>query len=239
MGPRASGSDILLHVAPLAHSVVLVYHTTRALYKLPPNAEQQPSIVGIATDGTVHFENGESRIVDDIILCTGYEYHFPFLTSDSGITVEAGKRVNHVYKHTFNIQHPSMVFIGLNYPVVPFPFFDVHVRFVLSVLTGHTQLPSQEDMLADCRADYDRRLGQGIPFKHSHRLSNQFSFINELIEMAGLKPHPPKYEKLNKMTFESRKFDLLNFRKYEYRVSESSESDVEITRHLRSGGTLV
>ena len=52
-------------------------------------------------------------------------------------------------------------------------------------------------------------------------------------------PHPPKYEKLNKMTFESRKFDLLNFRKYEYRVSESSESEVEITRHLPSGETLV
>ncbi|CAI8023408.1 Thiol-specific monooxygenase [Geodia barretti] len=85
VGPRASSSDILLHVAPLAHS--------------------------------------------------------------------AGKCVNHVYKHTFNIQHPSMVFVGLNYPVVPFSFLRVQVRFVLSVLTGHMQLLSQEDMLADCRAD--------------------------------------------------------------------------------------
>ena len=216
-----------------------MYHTSPALYTLPPNAEQQPSIAGIDTDGTVHFVNGESRVVDDIILCTGYQYNFPFLSNDSGITVEAGKRVKHLYKHTFNIEHPSVVFVGLNYPVVPFPFFDVQVRFILSVLTGQTQLPSREDMLADCKADYTRRLQQGVPFKHTHRLANQFLFIDELIEIAGLEAHPPKYKKLNQITFESRKFDVLNFRKYEYRVSERNDGEVDITRHLHSGETLV
>ena len=57
--------------------------------------------------------------------------------------------------------------------------------------------------------------------------------------MAGLEPHPPKYEKLNQITFESRKFDVLNFRKYEYRVSERNDGEVDITRYLRSGETLV
>ena len=239
MGPRASGSDILLHVAPTAHSVCVVYHTKPAKFKLPPNAEQQPQIVRIDTDGTIHFENGESRIVDNIILCTGYEYSFPFLTNESGITVERGKRVNHVYKHMFNIEHPSMVFIGLNYPVVPFPFLDIQARFLLSVMTGQTKLPSQAKMLTDCKADYVTREREGIPHKHSHRLSNQFVFIRELIKMGGLEPHPPKYEELNDAVFECRKYDLLNYRKYDYSVSETSDGEVVISKHLRPGETLV
>lgn len=229
----------MLHVSPVARSVCLVYNTTPAVYKLPPNAEQQPAITGIDTDGTIHFKNGDSRIVDDIILCTGYEYDFPFLGSGSGIAVEAGKCIKHIYKQTFNIQHPSMVFIGLNYPVVPFPFIDVQVRFVFSVLTGQTQLPSQEDMLANCKADYTRKLQEGIPFKHTHRLPNQFATIREYVQMAGLKPHPAKYEKLNKMSYEGRKYDFLNFRKYDYEVSENSEGVVVITKYLHNGETLV
>ena len=239
MGSRASGGDILLHVAPIAHSVCLVYHTKPAVFKIPPNSEQQPEITAIDTDGRVHFKNGESRVVDDIILCTGYQFGFPFLTSDSGITVEAGKRVNHVYKHTFNIEHPSMVFVGLNYPVVPFPFLDVQARFAMSVLTGDTKLPPREEMLTDTKSDYVARSKEGIPHKHSHRLTDQFVFIRELVQIAGLKPHPLKYEKLNKIVFEARKYNLLNFRKYDYSVTERSDGEVVITKHLRAGETLV
>ena len=233
VGTMPSGCDTLIQVSPVASSICLVYHNSPVQFKLPPNAEQQPQIVGIDTDGTVHFENGESRVVDEIILCTGYQYNYPFLSSDSGIEVEAGKCVKHLYKHMFNIEHPSMVFVGLNYPVCPFAFFDVQARFILSVLTGQTQLPSQEDMIAECLSEYARKSREGVPLKHNHRLVHQMPFIKELTEMAGLKPHPPKYEKLE-VLYEYKKYDLLNYRKYEYSFNENSKGEIEVTRQFHT-----
>ena len=231
VGTMPSGCETLIQVSPVASSICLVYHTAPVQFKLPPNAEQQPQIVGIDTDGTVHFQNGQSRVVDEIILCTGYQYNYPFLSSDSGITVEAGKRVKHLYKHMFNIEHPSIALIGLNYPVCPFSFFDVQARFILSVLTGQTQLPSQEDMLKECLSMYAKQAQEGIPLKHTHRILAQMPFIKELTNMAGLEQHPPKYEK-REVLYEFRKYDLLNFRKYEYSFKENSEGEVIVTREL-------
>lgn len=240
VGARASGTDIMVEVAAYAHSVCLVYRNkNRVEYKLPPNVEQLPSIVAVGSDGTICFENEESRVIDDIILCTGYQYSFPFLTNESGIRVESGKRVAPLYKHIFNILHPSMAFVGLNYPVVPFPSFNIQVQFIISVLVGKTQLPSQEEMMKDCEEDYSRQLEQGLPHHHAHKLKKMFSFLEELAQMAGLEPLAPKYGKLNATCMMQRKYNAINYKKYNYAVCENSNGEITITRSLCAGETLV
>ena len=130
----------MLYAAPIAKEVYLVYHSTMVQYKLPCNVKLLPSITQIEADGIVHFKNGESHPVDELILCTGYQYSYPFLTNESGIQIEeGGKHVTPLYKHMFNISHPSMVFIGLNYPVLPFPFLmSKYVSLCLCSLERHS-----------------------------------------------------------------------------------------------------
>lgn len=230
----------MLYAAPIAKEVYLVYHSTMVQYKLPCNVKLLPSITQIEADGIVHFKNGESHPVDELILCTGYQYSYPFLTNESGIQIEeGGKHVTPLYKHMFNISHPSMVFIGLNYPVLPFPFFDVQVRFIMSVLTGETQLPSPEDMEDERKTRFLNQLMQGSPLRYAHRLENIYIYLKELIQIARLEPFPPIYEAVHKDVREERKYNILNFRKYDYKVTENDAGEVTITKCLHSGETLI
>ena len=239
MGAKASGTDIMLQVSPVAESVHLVHHTKPVKYKLPLNAEQLPSITVIDPDGTVHFENGEARNIDDIILCTGYEYYFPFLTHGCGVWVEFGKHVAPLYKHVLNIAHPSMAFIGLNTQILPFPLFDMQVQFVVSTFAGETQLPTKKDMALECETRYKWRLEQGFSPRHAHSLENQFPYIEELVRMANLKPLPNIYEQMYNDVKKDRESDALNYRKYDYVVREINGGKLTFAKYLRPGKTLV
>ena len=240
MGTRASGTDIMLYAASVAREVYLVHHTAKPQYKLPPNAQHLPSVTRIEADRTVHFENGESRMVDEIVLCTGYQYSFPFLTNESRIKIEAGgKHVTPLYKHMFNIVHPSMAFIGLAYPVLPFIFFDVQVRFAVSVLTGDIQLPSQEDMEKERKTRFINQLDQGFPLRFAHRLEHFFVYLKELIEIGNLQPLSPIFEPVYIDMGKDKKHNILNLRKYDYTVTENDNGKVTFTKQLHPGETLV
>ena len=240
VGTAGSGTDIMIDVAASAQSVYLVYHTRPVEYRLPPNGEQFPAVVQIDSDGVVHFENGESRLVDDIILCTGYQYQFPFLSNESGIRVVMGKRVAPLFKHTFNAVHPSMAFIGINFVVIPFPLFDIQTKLVISVLTGKTRLPSMQDMIQDCEEEYLSRLDQGIPHHHAHRLGNQFDFYRNITQLAGLEPLDPSYEAVYFNSQIQRKNDALNYKKYNYVIQKGGNGKaIAISRHLIPGQILV
>ena len=239
VGSGNSGNDILGYLTPVAKAIYFVYHSTKVRYKMPPNAEQLPPITKICPDGTVCFENGQSRVVDDIIMCTGYEFSFPFISEKSGIQVESGRRVTPLHKHTFNIHHPSMSFLGINYSIVAFPFFHIQAQMIVSVLLGETQLPSKREMEKERMERYIARLEQGFPPHHAHKVEPEFPLISEFVQVANLKPLSLRYEKMDREVLAHRAIDLWNFRKYDYRVSETSNGEVTVSKFLRPGETLV
>ena len=58
--------------------------------------------------------------------CTGYLTKFPFLDESCGISVDENF-VYPLYKHTINVNFPSMCFLGINSAVIAFPMFHVKV----------------------------------------------------------------------------------------------------------------
>lgn len=60
------------------------------------------------------------------LISIGYRYSFPFLSDDSGIHIE-DNFVQPLYKHIINIEHPTMVFIGLADLLGTFMIFDLEV----------------------------------------------------------------------------------------------------------------
>ena len=237
VGSGNSGNDIFGYLIPVARAVYLVYHTQKVRYKMPPNGEQFPPITKITSEGVVSFEDGQSRMVDEIILCTGYKYSYPFLSEECGVTVQnAGRRVAPLYKHTFNIIHPSIAFLGIAYPVLSLPFFHMQAQVIVSVLLGKTELPAQQEMEKE---ENIARLEQGYPPYHAHKLTSEFIIIREFVQMANLEPLPPYYESMDKDVLSSRASDLWNFRKYDYQLIKTSNGEITFTKQLHPGETVV
>lgn len=95
--------------------------------------------------------------VDAIIFCTGYRYHFPFLSPSCRVFLhpehaahallqehgrvsgdidqeEYGTSVWPLSEHVLHVEHPSLAFIGLNWKVLPFACFETQVRFALAIM---------------------------------------------------------------------------------------------------------
>lgn len=58
----------------------------------------------------------------------GYKFSFPFLSVDSGIFVD-DNFVQPLYKQIFNIEHPTMAFIGIPKSSLNYIMMDMQVIF--------------------------------------------------------------------------------------------------------------
>lgn len=117
--------------------------------------------------------------IDVFIFCTGYEYQFPFLASDS-VTV-TDNWVHPLYLDMVPPEHPNLAFIGLPYLVIPFPLFDMQARWFSKVLTGAVVLPSRSEMDKMIREREAKFVEQNIKTRHYHKLAEkQTDYINHL-----------------------------------------------------------
>lgn len=67
--------------------------------------------------GKVHFTDGtQLDKVDHIIYGTGYTFSFPFLPEVQSRVKNAYRRLPGVYQHTWNIEDPTLTFVGMVCP---------------------------------------------------------------------------------------------------------------------------
>jgi trimethylamine monooxygenase len=65
-----------------AKTITISYRTAATGYHWPDNFSQVPLIEKIEEGNKVTFKDGSSKIIDTIILCTGYLHYFPFLSDE-------------------------------------------------------------------------------------------------------------------------------------------------------------
>jgi Flavin-binding monooxygenase-like len=113
----------------------------------------------------VSFADGSTAEVDTVIMCTGYDYSFPFLesacssssssssrNSDTKLDLSwSDKHVQPLYQQIFHAQRIDLSFIGLPHSVVPFPLFELQAKLVAAVYTGAVQLPDITGILVHTR----------------------------------------------------------------------------------------
>jgi hypothetical protein len=77
-----------------------------------PHVVNKPPISRFHQDGRIDFSDGSSENQVDIILfATGYDFSFPFLP---GFDVRIkNRRIRGLYQHVFDIEDPSLSFIGM------------------------------------------------------------------------------------------------------------------------------
>ena len=224
VGAGPSGIDIALDLLPFSSHVYLCNRGSPLTIDFPSNMYEMSGISEVKKNRMVEFMNGQVIKVDSIILATGYFFSFPFLTECSGIKVECGKRIKPLYKYTFNCSHPSMVFIGINTGVNPFPLFDYQVCWVKSVWSGEKVLPSREEMIRDDDEVYQERLCHGLsPQKAGHHLAAaQWLLLDCLAELSGREPLFPVYQKIYEDVKERRR-RLMRYKDIDYHILDKDK----------------
>ena len=224
VGAGPSGMDLVIDLAAHARVVYLCSRVTPKS-KVPENVQKLPGISELKEDGRVCFENGEERSVDCVVLATGYLYSYPFLSEESGIKVVEGKRVTHLYKHTFNVAHPSMAVVGVNSGLIPFPTFDLQVQWIVRVWRGMNALPPKQEMIRDVDAVYESRLQDGLPpHRAGHYLGDKrWEFNEQLSQLGGIEPPPPVVRPLYDLVREQRACDVATYRDNTFTIINNKE----------------
>ncbi|XP_054274709.1 senecionine N-oxygenase-like isoform X2 [Macrosteles quadrilineatus] len=217
-GGGPSGVDISFDLAKFASKV---YFSHREVKKgvYPDNVEEVPVVKEVLSDHVVFQDGAASGRIDAILICTGYNYSFPFLSPECGITVVDGRYVEPLYNHLININHPTMAFIGIPFRTFIFPMFHQQVKFFLKSLSGTFQLPSRDEMMAELEEYVRKKQDRGIPLKFYHEIHDEVrTYIQRLESMASLEPLSPIYFNIFYATTELRKKYLDCYREANFEV---------------------
>lgn len=141
-----------------ARSLISCYRTAPMGYKWPENWEEKPNLVRVDTENA-YFEDGSSRRIDAIILCTGYLHHFPFLEESLRLKTDNRLWPLGLYKGVVWENNPRLFYLGMQDQWYTFNMFDAQAWYVRDLILGRIALPdTKEAMTADSLAWREREL---------------------------------------------------------------------------------
>jgi trimethylamine monooxygenase len=155
IGACVSSEDISLDLSPHAEQVYICG-------TFPPNGHKCYVRDGLYGQGLnisqharperiegrkVYLQNGEVlHDVDDIILCTGYIYNFPFLKGSLDDIELSGCSMGPLYLNMFYPADPTLIFLGL--PRFTVHFANIHLQsiYCAKILNGELDLPPSDEI---------------------------------------------------------------------------------------------
>ncbi|MND33660.1 Phenylacetone monooxygenase [compost metagenome] len=131
-----------------ARSITTAWRTQPMGYKWPKGWEERPQLQRVEGD-LAFFADGSSKRVDAIILCTGYQHHFPFLPDE--LTLKTGNRLwpLGLYQGVVWEDNPQLIYLGMQDLWYSFNMFDAQAWFARDYMLGRHTLPSKAQMQAD------------------------------------------------------------------------------------------
>jgi trimethylamine monooxygenase len=160
IGTSYSAEDIGSQCWKYGAKSITVSHRTAAMgYDWPDNWAEVPLLTKV--DGkTAHFKDGTSRDVDAIILCTGYQHAFPFMSDDLTLRTANRLATAMLYKGVAFAPNPDLFYIGMQDQWFTFNMFDAQAWWARDVIMGKISIPDQAAMNADI-ADREKREDTG------------------------------------------------------------------------------
>ncbi|KRX64719.1 Flavin-containing monooxygenase FMO GS-OX-like 9, partial [Trichinella sp. T9] len=236
LGAGPSGVDLAFELSHFAKKVYLCHNDSRLQSALPEHLEETVGIESCEKNGVI-LKDGQYLTVDTIIFCTGYEYEFPFLQHCTPLYVKSNS-VSPLHYHMIHVNLKNLFFIGLNYTVLPFPFFDVQVRFCVELLKGKFDMPSEEQIREDEMLENEMRqkmtLGKALPPHYMGPL--QWAYLYRLIDLAKLDPLPPYLEHVYNRLSEIRPRHLSEYKTFQFKIL--NDADFEIYQPLQNQRTV-
>lgn len=193
-------------------------HTDPANF--PTNLKMVPDVQELTESGLI-LQDGTHLAVDTILYCTGFNYSFPFLSTDCGVQVD-DNCVEPLFKHLINSNHPTMAFIGLNFHLFFQLVVDLQARACVKFWTTGRHFPPKAVMLESSKRDLELRLAKGWKRRHAHRLWDLLEeYCRDLAEWADIPGIEPVYLKIYFDAIEGLHKNYQTYRKSVYRIVDA------------------
>ena len=131
-----------------AKSITVSHRTAPMGYNWPDNWAEVPLLTKVEGN-TAHFKDGTTRHIDAIILCTGYQHHFPFMAEDLRLKTANRLATADLYKGVAYVHNPALFYLGMQDQWFTFNMFDAQAWWARDVIMGKITLPDTAAMQAD------------------------------------------------------------------------------------------
>lgn len=178
IGTSYSAEDIGSQCWKYGCKSVTVSHRTAAMgYDWPDNWQEVPLLTHM--DGKIaHFKDGTSKEVDAVILCTGYQHHFPFMDEELNLKTANRLATAMLYKGVAFIENPQLFYIGMQDQWFTFNMFDAQAWWARDVILGKIDIPDYATMEADI---VDREQREDAGADDYDAIWYQGDYVKELI----------------------------------------------------------
>ncbi|KAM5349393.1 hypothetical protein ACJ41O_005898 [Fusarium nematophilum] len=162
-----------------------------------PRISIKPGISRLEPDtGRVHFTDGSHLDnIDHIIFGTGYTFSFPFIPEVQARVKKAYRRLPGVYQHTWNIEDPTLTFVGMLGGGFTFRAYEWQAVAVSRFLAGRAKpLPSVPEQLEWERKRVSEKKGGKDYYSIAPNYDEFFQFLRNVagdpVDGTGARPLP-------------------------------------------------
>ncbi len=129
-------------------SVTVAHRTAPMGFDWPKNWQEVPAL--IKTEGNkAYFKDGSKKEVSVIILCTGYQHHFPFLPDNLRLKTANRLATANLYKGVVWVSNPKLFYLGMQDQWFTFNMFDAQAWYTRDIIMGKIELPNASVMEED------------------------------------------------------------------------------------------
>ncbi|XP_041861864.1 flavin-containing monooxygenase 5-like [Melanotaenia boesemani] len=139
---------------------------------------------------SVEFDDGTVvKDVDLVVFATGYNFSYPFLTSQ---VISVTENKTSLYKYVFlpELDRPTLAVIGLVQPLgAIMPISEMQARWVTRVFKGCIKLPSASAMLKDVMCKQNNMAKRYVTSQRHTIQVDYIRYMDEIAEMVGVRPN--------------------------------------------------
>ena len=163
-----------------AKEVTFSYRSNPLGHDWPDRMSEVPLLTGLAGK-TATFVDGGTREIDAIVLCTGYQHHFPFLPDALRLRTSNRLYPRGLYKGVVFDANPKLMYLGMQDQYFTFNMFDAQAWYARDVILGRIELPA-----ADARGhDIDTWSAAEVALETAYaEIDYQAAYIRDLLDVT-------------------------------------------------------
>ncbi len=178
IGTSYSAEDIGSQCWKYGCKSVTVSHRTAPMgYDWPDNWQEVPLLERV--DGrTAYFNDGSSKEIDAVILCTGYQHFFPFMEDKLRLRTANRLATADLYKGVVWNDNPKLFYLGMQDQWFTFNMFDAQAWYVRDIIMGRIDVPGEAERAKDVA---DRVAAEDAGENDYDAIRYQGNYVRELI----------------------------------------------------------
>ena len=192
IGSSYSAEDIALQLYKFgAERVTISYRTNKMDFKWPDKIHEVPLVTKME-GRTCHFKDGTSAEYDAIILCTGYQHHFPFMPSELALPNGNIFNLPNLYRSLqwYGVTEGKkdaagkLFYLGMQDQFYTYTMFMIQGLWTANVIKGIIQTPGREE----CVQEIEKMYASNADLSDCHKqIDAQTAYVLQLAADIGFK----------------------------------------------------